>query len=71
MEDMKIKTKLMLLNKKEVAGLVRYSCSHIQRLENKGKFPKRIRLGPSKVVWKVTDIEQWLNDKARQSLNIQ
>lgn len=69
MEYMKIKTPLLFLNKKEVAGLVRYSCSHIQRLENRGKFPRRIRLGPSKVVWKVTDIERWLNDKARQELD--
>ena len=34
-----------LLSKKQLKDLVLYSHQHIQRMENDGLFPKRVRLG--------------------------
>jgi prophage regulatory protein len=47
----------------EVQQLVPYSKMHIDRLEKAGSFPKRIRLGLGRVVWKQSEILQWLESK--------
>jgi prophage regulatory protein len=44
---------------KQVCGIP-YSPQHIARLEAAGSFPKRIRLGQNRVVWLVSEIEEWL-----------
>jgi len=54
------------LSKKEVRAKVKYSPTHIQRLEDSDKFPKRIRLGKgrySRVVWVETEVEAWMEAK--------
>ena len=57
-------TPLRVLLKKEVVARVGYSAMHISRLEKAGKFPKRLKLGPNRVGWLVSEIEDWLRDKA-------
>ncbi len=47
----------------EVQQLVPYSKMHIDRLEKADKFPKRIRLGVGRVVWKQSEILAWLESK--------
>jgi prophage regulatory protein len=44
---------------KEVYGIP-YSRMHIRRLELKGRFPKRVRLGECRVAWLAHDVEQWI-----------
>lgn len=54
---------MRLLSKRQVKELVLYSPTHIQRLENEGTFPKRIRLGTgprSRVGWIEQEILDWL-----------
>lgn len=63
MNRVQLPKNVIFLNKKEVSKLVHYSGSHIQRLENKGEFPRRLSLGPGRVVWKTEEIEQWINVK--------
>jgi prophage regulatory protein len=54
---------MRLLSKKEVRAKVLYSPQHIQRLEDAGKFPRRVRLGQGRVGWVESEVDDWL--KAR------
>lgn len=49
-----------LLTKKQVKNLVCYSYAHIDRLEADGRFPKRVRLGLSRVAWVASEIQEWI-----------
>lgn len=40
-----------------------YSREHLRRLEAAGDFPKRLRLSPSRVAWKLCDIEEWIETR--------
>ena len=51
---------MRLLSKKEVRLRVLYSPQHIQRLEDAGKFPRRIRLGQGRVGWLESEVNDWL-----------
>ena len=53
---------MKLLSKKEVRDRTTYSFAHIDRLENQGLFPKRVRLG-FRVAWVESEIEQWIQDR--------
>ena len=44
----------------EVVARVPYSRAHLYRLEDQGEFPKRRRIGPNRVAWIRTEVEQWL-----------
>lgn len=54
---------MKLLTKKEVRDRVCYSPQHIARLEKAGKFPKRVRLGPNRVGYLETEIDDWIRDR--------
>jgi prophage regulatory protein len=47
----------------EVQQLVPYSKMHIDRLEKAGEFPRRIKLGAGRVVWKQSEILAWVESK--------
>lgn len=51
---------LRTITKKELRQLVGYTPQHILRLENKGEFPRRIRLGENRVAWLLIEVEEWL-----------
>ena len=54
---------MRLLSKRQLKELVLYSPQHVQRLEDAGKFPKRVRLGNgprSRVGWIETEVLDWL-----------
>jgi prophage regulatory protein len=48
----------------EVQEIARYSKMHIDRLEKQGKFPRRIRLGDNRVVWRLSEVMDWLASKS-------
>lgn len=52
-----------LLSKKQVRELTTLSFAQIDRLEKAGRFPKRIKLGQSRVAWLATDIEEWIQER--------
>lgn len=54
---------MRLLCKKEVRKLVLYSPQHIARLEEAGKFPKRVRLGQGRVGWIEQEVLDWLQQR--------
>ena len=51
---------MKLLSKKEVREKVKYSFAHIDRLEKEGRFPVRVRLGPQRVAWVESEINDWI-----------
>lgn len=57
---------MRMLSKKAVKELVLYSSAHIQRLENAGQFPKRVRLGNGprcRVGWVEQEVLDWLQTR--------
>ena len=52
-----------LIDKKALVKLVQYSPQHIARKEKAGTFPKRIRLGPSRVAWLLSEVEDWIDER--------
>jgi len=55
-----------IVSKKELKSIcgIPYSPQHIARLEAAGKFPKRIQLGPNRVVWLISEIEKWIEERS-------
>lgn len=56
-----------IITKKELRLIVPYTPQHIGRLERAGSFPKRIRIGKRRVGWRLSDIEAWLEERAKVS----
>ena len=59
-------TAMKLLSKRQLKELVLYSPQHIQRLEDAGRFPKRVRLGNcprSRVGWIESEVLDWLRER--------
>ena len=44
----------------EIAQRIPYSQNHLRRLEAKGSFPKRIRIGANRVAWDRREIDSWI-----------
>jgi prophage regulatory protein len=49
-----------IIDKKELTQLIPYSEVQIQRLEQKGLFPKRIKIGANRVGWSLNEINEWI-----------
>ena len=47
----------------ELKTLVPYTRQHILRLENAGKFPRRVRLGENRIGWLAPEIEAWIQSR--------
>ena len=54
-----------LIGKDELLERVPYSPQHLLRLENQGRFPKRIHLGPNRVAWVESEIAEWIRSRMR------
>jgi len=54
------RTTTPLILAKEVSELTSYNRNHLRRLEAKGKFPRRIRIGANRVAWVRQEIDDWL-----------
>ena len=44
----------------EIVQRIPYSQNHLRRLEAKGSFPKRIRIGANRVAWVRQEIDDWI-----------
>ena len=56
-----------VLTRAQLKKYVPYSDTHLRRLEAKGLFPSRIRLGPGRVCWLTRQILEWLELKKAES----
>jgi prophage regulatory protein len=54
-----------LIRKAEVKAQTGYCHQHIARLEKKGEFPVRVRLGINAVAWWQDEIDEWLASRPR------
>lgn len=54
---------MRILSKRQVKELVLYSPQHIARLEKAGLFPKRVPLGPNRVGWVESEVQEWLEER--------
>ena len=52
-----------LITKKQLHDMVPYTPQHILRLEKKGCFPKRVRIGENRVAWLLSEIERWVAER--------
>lgn len=57
---------MRMLSKRQVRELVLYSPAHIARLEAAGQFPKRVKLGPSRVGWVEQEVLDWLMERVKK-----
>ena len=49
-----------LIARHELREIVPLSDVHILRLERAGKFPGRLKLGPNRVGWLLSEITAWI-----------
>lgn len=49
-----------LITRAELRQIVPYTGQHILRMEKTGKFPRRIKVGPNRVAWLLSEIEAWV-----------
>ncbi len=54
------------LTKRAVTGRVCYSGNHINRMEAAGRFPRRIKIGPNRVGWLESEIDDWIAARVRE-----
>jgi len=50
----------------EVSAVTGYSKSHIRAISKTDAFPSPIKLGASKTVWVIEEINQWIDDLIKQ-----
>lgn len=55
-----------LITKRELCHIVPYTPQHILRLEKRGRFPRRIQVGPNRVAWLLSEVEAWISDRAAE-----
>lgn len=58
-----LRTNNTLILSAEISELIPYSQNHLRRLEAKGQFPKRIRIGENRVAWVEAEVEAWIEER--------
>jgi len=53
-------TEKQFYSMKDIEALTGLSRTTITRLEERGEFPRRIKIGKARVVWKISEIDAWL-----------
>lgn len=51
---------MKIITWKQLQEMVPYSRQHILRLEQAGRFPKRVRFSENRVGWLLSEVEDWL-----------
>jgi len=54
------KQSIRLITRADLHAMVPYTPQHILRLEKRGLFPRRIQVGPNRVAWVLSEIEEWV-----------
>jgi prophage regulatory protein len=55
-----------LIDAKELREVVPYSPVEIWRKEKSGQFPRRIKIGPNRVAWKLSEVLAWVDQRAAE-----
>jgi prophage regulatory protein len=54
----------------QVAAMVPYTRQHISRLEAAGEFPRRLQCGARRVAWRASEVQEWIDSRARGPLTV-
>lgn len=54
---------MKLLSRQEVARIVGVGTVSLWRWERAGLFPARVQIGPRRVGWRESDIENWIESR--------
>ena len=54
-----------LLRLREVKEITGMSRSHIYRLMQKGDFPRPVRIGPTAVRWRESEVNAWVESRPK------
>ena len=54
----------------DLHNLFKISRSSLARWESTGSFPKRIKIGANSIGWRSDEVEQWLQDRSNNKLEI-
>ncbi|MBK7469673.1 MAG: AlpA family phage regulatory protein [Betaproteobacteria bacterium] len=54
---------MRMLSKRQVREMVLYSPGAHRQARSGRKFPKRVQLGPSRVGWVESEVEDWLKER--------
>jgi prophage regulatory protein len=57
----------IVLDIKGVVGLTTLSQTTIYTLAKDGEFPKQVRIGPNRVVWRRAEVVAWLEQKLAEA----
>lgn len=52
-----------IISASEVSNRIGVSRVTLWRWENAGEFPLRIKIGPNRVGWRVSEIEDWVSSR--------
>jgi prophage regulatory protein len=55
-----------LISWDELPKQARFSKPHLRRMEDEGKFPRRVRLSPFRIAWVEAEIQSWLAARAAE-----
>jgi len=53
----------LFYSRKDVLSMTTFSRSLIDDLEQKGKFPKRLRPSANRIVWVASEVDAWMEEK--------
>ncbi|MBI1386733.1 MAG: AlpA family phage regulatory protein [Rhizobiales bacterium] len=54
-----------IIDRAELDEMIPYTLEHIRRLEKTGHFPQRLQLGSNRVGWLLSEVEEWIDERAR------
>jgi predicted DNA-binding transcriptional regulator AlpA len=55
-----------LIDGKELHALgIRFCRAYLLRLEKRGQFPERIRLGQNSVAWRLDEVQAWIETRSK------
>ena len=58
-----LRTNNTLILSAKISELIPYSQNHLRRLEAKGQFPKRIRIGENRIAWLKDEVDSWIEER--------
>ncbi len=55
-----------IISKKELLTLVPYGFAQITRMEKVRTFPLRIKLGPNRIGWLMSEVQAWIAERKEE-----
>lgn len=55
-----------IIDLKQLKEMVPFSAMQFWRMERDGTFPRRVKLGPSRVGWSLREVESWIEERKRE-----